>query len=447
MNPLLAYWSALALGFFVLFPARARQQASPDQDSQTAVAAPFNPEQIKEEPRLDLEQIGLEPLLEFALAHNPAIKIAAERFQAKRARVPQVRSLPDPMVSGGWMGNIRPFSVQHGDPSSYRGLTVSEDFPYPGKLKLRGQIADRDAEAMRWDYEQTRRQVVLEVKEAYYNYFYYAKATEIIEKDKDLLQKLEKIAEAHYRVGKGIQQDVLRAQVEVSRIDQKLIVLHQQEATSRVRLNTILNRDPDSPLPRAASFVPAQFSYTLQELYGMAQQNDPALERDRRMIESDNFAVKLAQKAYDPDFTVSYTYWQRPQLPDMHGVMLGINIPVFFKTKQREGVIEASHELIASRRDFDSRATAVNFEIKQEYLAANASRELSNLYNKALVPQSSLALESAMSAYEVGKVDFLSMLTNFMDVLDYEANYYQELSNFQIALARLEPLVGEELTK
>ena len=450
MTRFLRNLTTVAVGLCFLFPDSLRAQTAtdhPDSPLQTVVPPPTNTGQSKEEPRLNEDQVSLEPLLQLALAHNPAIKSAAERFQALRARVPQVRSLPDPMVSGGWMGNIRPFSVQHGDPSSYRGLTVSEDFPYPGKLKLRGQIADRDAEAMRWEYEQTRRQVVLDVKEAYYNYFYYVKAIEIIEKDKDLLQKLEKIAEAHYRVGKGIQQDVLRAQVEVSRIDQKLIVLHQQEATSRVRLNTLLSRDPESPLPPPAAFAPAQFQYTLQDLYGLAQQNDPGLERDRRMIESNNFAVKLAQKAYDPDFNVAYTYWQRPLLPDMHGVMVGINIPVFFKTKQREGVIEASHELISSRRDFDSRSTAVNFEIKQEYLAANASRELFNLYNKAIVPQSSLALESSMSAYEVGKLDFLSMLTNFIDILDYEANYYQELANFQIALARLEPLVGVELTK
>ena len=450
MNRLSIPLTTIPIAFFLLLPARVWAQVPmqrADSPMQTGASAPSNALQVKEAPQLEGDQVSLEPLLQLALAHNPEIKSAAERFEAQRARVPQARSLPDPTVSIGWMGNIAPFSVQQGDPSSYRGLTVAENFPYPGKLKLSGQIADRAAEAMWWDYEQTRRQVVMAVKEAYYNYFYYTKATEIIEKDMDLLQKLEKIAEAQYRVGKGIQQDVLRAQVEVSRIDQQLIVSRQQEATARVRINTLLDRDPESPLPRPAAFAPAQFLSTLPDLYTMAQQNDPGLERDRRMIESNNFAVKLAQKAYDPDFSVAYTYWQRPLMPDMHGVMVGINIPVFFKTKQRQGVIEASHELISRRRDFDSRLTEVNFEIKEQYLVATASRDLSNLYSKAIVPQSSLALESSMSAYEVGKLDFLSMLTNFIDVLNYEANYYQELANFQIALARLEPLVGAELTK
>ena len=345
------------------------------------------------------------------------------------------------------MGNITPFSVQNGDPSSYRGLTVSQAFPFPGKLRLRGKIADREAEAGRWEYERTERRVVAEVKVAFYAYFYDTKAIKITEKNKDLLEKLEKIAEARYRVGQGIQQDVLRAQVEVSRIDQRLIVLHQEDDTARARLNTLLNRDPEAQLPPPAKVQPANFHLSLNELYAMAHENDTGLERDKRVIESSQFSVDLAQKAYEPDFDVAYSYEQRPEMPDMHGVMVGVNIPIFFRSKQREGVIEASHGLNAAHREFDDRLTTVNFEIKQQYLAATASRNLMNLYSKAIVPESSLALESAMSAYQVGKVDFLSMLDNFVYVLNYEVGYYQELSNYETALARMEPLVNRDLTE
>ncbi len=391
--------------------------------------------------------VTLQELVGIALAHNPAIKAAAEQFLAQRARAPQARSLPDPVVYGGWMGNITPFSVQTGDPSSYRGLTVSQALPFPGKLGLRGKVADREAEAGRWEYQQTARQVVSEVKAAYYVYFYDAKAIDITQKNKDLLQKLEDIAEARYRVGKGIQQDVLRAQIEVSRIDQKLIILRQQEDTARVQLNTLLNRDPESPLPPPAAVKPAIFQLSLDELYTMAHNNDPGLERDKRMVESSQFAVDLAQKSYEPDFGVTYSYEQRPDMRDMHGVMVGVNIPIFFRSKQRQSVIQASHGLNAARHELDGRMTQVNFAIKQQYLAATASRDLMNLYSKAIVPQSSLALESSMSSYEVGKVDFLSMLDNFTYVLGYEVDYYQELSHFETALARLEPLVNTDLTE
>lgn len=391
-------------------------------------------------------EVTVQQLVEIALAQNPAIKSAAERFQAQRARVPQARALPDPTISGGWMGHIAPFDVQHNFPPSFRGLTVQEKFPYPGKLKLRGEIADRQAEASGWEAEHTRRQVVSEIKTAYYKYFYLTKAIAITKRNKNLLEKLESIAEARYRVGKGIQQDVLRAQIEVSRIDQKLIILEQQEKTAEARINTLLYRDPESPLPPPAPVTPPKFTTSLQELYQLAHANDPGLERGRRMVESGRDAVALAQKAYKPNFSVSYSYQQRPDLQDSNGFMVGINIPIFFRSKQREGVIEASHSLIGAERSLDARKTTVDFKIKQEYLAATASEKLMNLYSKAIVPQSSLALESAMSAYEVGKVDFVSMLDNFIYVLNYEVNYYQELSNFETALARLEPLVNRNLT-
>jgi outer membrane protein, heavy metal efflux system len=450
MNRFLRSMFRLMAGLCLVFPVVSMSQTTFETSRapvQIADGTPDHSVQANAVSGVGGPQVTLDDLIRGALSQNPAIKTAAERYKAQQARVPQARSLPDPTFAGGWMGNITPFSVQYGDPSSYRGLTVGQDLPFPGTLKLRGQIADRGAEAAWWEYEQARRQVTSEVKVAYYDYFFYTKAIEITEKDKDLLQKLASIAESLYRVGKGMQPDVFRAQVEVSRIDQKLIILTQQGDTARARLNTLLYRDPESPLPPPAPFRPAEFHATLSDLYALGRQNDPGLEMDRRMIEGNRYAVDLARKAYDPDFSVGYSYEQRPAKPDMHGVMVGINIPVYYRTKQRQGTIEATHNLIGSQRDLDDRMTTVNFEIKQQYLAATASRDLSNLYSKAVVPQSSLALESSMSAYEVGKLDFLSMLTNFVDVLDYEVGYYQELSKFQSSLARLEPLVGQELTK
>ena len=392
-------------------------------------------------------EVTEQELVAFAVARNPAIKAAIEHSQAQRARVPQARALPDPTFSGGWMGSIIPFKVEHGFAPSYRGLSVQQKFPYPGKLRLRGEIADRHAQAVAWMAEGVRREIVSNVKVAYDKYFYYTKALQITKKNKDLLEKLEQIAQARYRVGKGIQQDVLRAQVEVARIDQRLIILKQQRATAQARLNTLLYRDPEAPLPPPAPLTPAKVSLNLQALYSLAHTNDTALQQDRRLIEGSQDAVKLAQKSYEPNFVVTYKYQQRPDLKDSNGFTVGINIPIFYRHKQRERVIEASHDLIGAQRSLDERRTTVNYEIKQQYLAAQAAKKLMNLYSKAIVPQSSLALESSMSAYEVGKVDFLSMLDNFTYVLDYEVDYYRELSQYQSALAKLEPLVGKELTR
>jgi len=175
----------------------------------------------------------LADLVREALQKNPAIQGARHSVEAQRRRVPQAKALPDPSVGVSWMGNIRPFSVQTGDPSSYRGVNAMQTLPYPGKLKLRGEIASKEADAGSSDLEAVRRRVTVDVKAAYFEYWFYDKALQTTLKDKDLLTKLSQIAEARYRVGKGIQQDVLRSQVEISLLLQRITVLQQQRDTSR----------------------------------------------------------------------------------------------------------------------------------------------------------------------------------------------------------------------
>jgi outer membrane protein TolC len=385
-------------------------------------------------------------LVREALGKNPAIQSALHTVEAQRRRVPQARTLPDPVVGVGWEGNIKPFSVQTGDPSSYRAVTASQQVPYPGKLKLRGEIAAKEADAASADYEAIRRRVTADMKTAYYEYWFYDKAIQTTLKDKDLLTKLSQIAEARYRVGKGIQQDVLRSQVEISLLLQRLTVLQQQRTTAQARLNTLLARSPESPLPPAADIERTPLDRSLENLYQLARQSDPALQREQQMIERNQLAVNLAQKDFYPDLSVGYMYQQRPNLPDMHGMTFSVNIPVFYRSKQREEVRQATEERVAAERSRDDRQNEVSFELKQQYLAAKASDDLLRLFAQGVVPQSSLALESSMSAYQVGTVDFLSVLGNFSTVLNYEIDYYRELADYESALARIESMVGVELT-
>lgn len=421
---------ALALMASVAFAAD-NQNAPPQAAPPTALA----------------ETVALDDLVREAEAKNPAVQSASRRVQAMRHRIPQAKSLADPKLTVGWMGNATPFDVQEGDPSSYRGISAMQELPFPGKLRLRGQIADREAEAVWWEYEATRRGVVAEVKAAFYEYFFYQKAIELTQKDRDLLQKLTKIAQARYEVGKGIQQDVLRAQVELSTLLQRLTVLEQQSKTAQARLNTLLLRDPEAPLGPPAALEQAKLEQSLDTLYQLARANDTGLQREQRVIERNQYAVNLARKEYYPDFGVGYAYQQRPGIPDMHGFAVTVNIPIFYKSKQREALREKSEDLAAARLSQQDRQTTLFFQVKEQYLSAKASEDLVKLYSDAVVPQASLALESSMAAYQVGTVDFLTLLNNFITVLDYETNYYRELANYQIALARLEPLVGAELTK
>lgn len=433
--------------FFLLALAAAGAQtvSEPDKPVDLKIAsrgqgptAPLAPQQ----PPVTLVQ-----LVQEALEKNPAVQSAFRQVQALRRRVPQAKTLPDPTVGVGWAGNIAPFSVQTGDPSSYRGITASQMLPYPGKLNLQGKIADREAEAAQWDYESVRRRVVVDLKAAYYDYAFYTKAIETTKRNKDLLDKLSEISEARYRVGKGVQQDVLKSQVEISLVEQRLTMLEQQLKTAQARINTLLFREPEAPLPAPAGLEPVKLDYSLEQLYQMALAQDTGIQREQRMVERNQYAANLAGKTYYPDLTVGYMYQQRPQMPDMNGFTFTVNIPVFYKTKQREAVRESTEQLISAEKSKEARKTELFFAVKEQYLMAKSSERLFQLYSQGVVPQSSLALESSMSAYQVGNVDFLTVLSNFTTILDYEVNYYRELANYNIAVARMEPFVGVELAK
>ena len=319
--------------------------------------------------------------------------------------------------------------------------------PFPGKRGLRGQIAGKEVDASQWDLEAVRRRVVADVKAAYYDYWYYDKAIRTTQENRDLLTKLCQIAETRYRVGKGMQTDVLRSQVEVSILLQKQTTLEQQRATAQARLNTLLARDPEAPLPPAADVGgPSPLSYSLDELYQLARENDPEYQRMQKMVERNQLAINLVHKDHLPDFNVGYMYQQRPDMKDMHGFTFSVNIPVFYKSKQREGVQQAKEEELSASSARDTRQNELYFDLKQDYLAAKASENLMKLYSQGLVPQSSLALESSMSAYQVGNVDFLTLIGNFTTVLNYQTDYYRELANYQTSLARMEAVTGVELT-
>jgi outer membrane protein TolC len=394
----------------------------------------------------DAQVLQLDAVIAEALDKNPEAQAALHTIKALERRVPQAQALPDPTVAIGWAGNPAPFSTMSGDPSSYRGVTVSEQFPTFGKLKLLGQMAASDVEAAQTDYEAVRRRVTAEVKSAFYDYFYFDKAIQTTNHNKELLEKLSKIAEAQYRVGKGMQQDVLRSQVEISMLQEKLTESERQRATAQARINALMQRAPEAPLAPPAEIEPAKLQYSLQDLYGMALSNDTTAQKTEKMIDRGRLSVELAQRQYRPDVGVSYMYQQRTAQQDMNGFTFSVNIPVFYRSKQRQAVAEAAEDLLSAEKMRENRLNDVRFELQQQYLAAESSERLLDLYSKAIVPQSSLALESSMAGYETGKTDFLSLIANFTSLLNYETDYYRQLADYLTAIAQMESLTGVDIT-
>ena len=396
--------------------------------------------------RVDRE---LEALLNEALQNNPEIVAAQKRYEAARQRPSQASSLPDPMFSPGYNSNGRPWpgAGLGMEPTSQIGFMVSQEFPFPGKRKLAGDMAVKEAEAEWQQYQQVQLSVVSRLKQAYYRRAYAFAAADVIDRNLDLLGKFLRITEARYSVGKAAQQDVLKAQTQISILETKKVQLEREKNARRAEINSLVNRSPGSPLPRPADLLPMPVPAKLVELYAAARENSPMLRRDEKMIQRAELAVNLARKEYYPDFTLNGGYYNMGGMPDMYMFRADFKIPLYFFRKQRAAVTEQAQTLLQSRRTYEATNQNLHFRIQDDYLMAQASEQLVRLYGQSVIPQASLTLESSLSSYETGAVDFLTVFMNYITVVEYEMNYYEELQNFYLALARLEEMTARPLTQ
>lgn len=382
--------------------------------------------------------------------NNPEIKAARREIDMRVARIAPAGAPPDPTFSFGYMGGLlrAPFLPSSSAPGSFRQFGLSQEIPYPGKLALSSRIAATEADAERWSYETTRRRLIAELKSAYFDYLYADRSLEILRRNQERLEQFRQIAETRFSVGQGIQQDVLKSQLEISLILERRAMLEQQRGALQAQVNGLLFRQPDSPLGSALRYDAAAFIPGLDELRGLVQRNDPELKRDERAIDRGQQALSLAKKEVLPDFGINVTSQKfLGNMPWMYGVDFMIKVPVFWQRKQRPMIAEAAATLESARRMRDNTLATATAQITGEYLAATTSKRLVDLYGDSVLPQARLALESALASYQVGRVDFLTVLTNFVTVLSYEINYEEQTARYLQALSRLEPLTGVALVK
>ena len=392
------------------------------------------------------EPLRLDRLLEEARFSNPQLKAARARWEAATKRPSQEGTLPDPRVSVRNFGVGRPVSTLNVSDFAFVSLGVSQELPFPGKLKLKENVALEEARAEEQRYRQLEFDLLSEVKQHYYDYYYFAKGLETVAKDRDLLEKFVKIAEARYAVGKGIQQDVLQAQLEQTLLRDREEIFGQRRDSAAAAINTLLDRSPDEPLGPPENVEPAPFPTELADLYQDAQLHSPVLRAQEHEVSRNAAALNLSRKGYRPDFRVGFE-WQHTgsMFPDYYVAAFEAKIPLYFWRKQRLGVEEAVSRLAEARHTYRAKTQGLLFEIKDHYLMARAADRLVSLYKTAIIPQATLSLESAISAYEVGSADFLTLITAATVLLDYELEYYRQLASYQQALARMEPVIGKQL--
>lgn len=414
--------------------------------------------------------LTLDSLVARALATSPSIRAANKRIDAARARIGPATARPDPMVMAG-IQNLpisRPgFSS---DEMTMKMIGASQTIPYPGKLALRRIAAEREVDVARVNLDVSRRQVARDVKDAYYELAFLDRALAIVEKNEDVLGTFARTTEARYGAGVAGQQDVLKARVEAARLAGTASDLTEQRRAVVARLNAQLSRPSDAPvapaeippaLLRAAAgdssqepmFTSAALGAraagsplrSLADLQQLAIENSPELREHEAMIAAQAARVELTRKDYLPDFDVSVQYGQRNKLPDMVSVGVSFAVPVQRKEKQDQVVAEASASLAALHEEHQVRVNDIRNDVARLVSELERSRTQLALTRRAILPQARASLSSALGSYQVGKVEFLTVLDNQSTVFTYETEYYRAIADFAKNLAELERVVGAEV--
>jgi outer membrane protein TolC len=395
------------------------------------------------------EIIKLDSLVEEATNNNPLIKASKAKWEASTMRPSQEGSLPNPII-GGRIKNVSFSDITLGeDPRSDIQAFVIQEIPFPGKLSSKEEIAVQESESQRWLSDAISRKIIADLKEAYFDWFFINKSIEITNRNKELLQKFTKIAEVKYEVGMGIQQDVLKAQVEVSGFIERLELLAKRKEIVETKIKRILNRPLDSPLGEPEEITKSELTTTLAEITDATSEHAPLLKSSSEIVDSREESLKLAKKQYLPDFILGATYFNRDggngDLDDIWQVSLGLRVPLYYWRKEKFGVREAVLDVSQARENYESTKNNLLFQVKDNYITATTAEKLVELYQTGIIPQSTLSLESAISGYQVGNIDFLTLLNNLITLFNFELEYYQQITEYQKALARIEEIAAIEL--
>ena len=385
---------------------------------------------------------NLEVLIEEALSKNPEVLAAKQRWEAAREETPQAKSLDDPQLTVTQWAIPSNFNIGDADETWYG---IGQTFPFPGKLSLRGQISAKAAEAAEQEYLGKVREVVAEVKSAYYQLFLVHKAIDLHLEHQSLLEEFIQIADQKYEVGQVSQQDSLKAHVELSKLHTSLLVVKQEKVSIEAQINALLNRLTETPLGQPEEPTYRKFSLTLEDLQQQALQIRPEIKAATFAIEKSEKAKNLARRNYLPDFMVEVMYWDVHTGENKWEAVGKINLPWVFKGKYDARVRQTVAEESQARANYTSMRNQTLSRLQDLFVKIKTSEELVQIYQNGVLPQAEQSLEAARIGYQAGKVDFLNLIDSERVLRDLQLEYYTALAQFEQQKAELERAVGVEL--
>jgi outer membrane protein TolC len=331
-------------------------------------------------------------------------------------------------------------------------IAISQKFPFPGKRPLMREMAEKEAEAVSTDVEDKTNRIIKEVKTVYFEISHVYRAREVTQRNKQIFETLAKIAETRYATGEGIQQDVLKAHVEISRMADELIMLEQKRVALEAKLYSLLNRAGVVSMGEPEELVFRRFPFTLDELQKTASESNPTLKAMKKMIEAKEKAHGIAKLDYYPDFTFRFAYGQRDNGPEMNrrdmlSGMVEMNLPIFYESKQSHKVAETLADIQTFQAQYRAMKNEIFYMIASMASMLQRTERQLELYKTGIIPQASMQIKSALSAYTVNKIDFMSLLDSQMTLYRYELEYHEALTEYEKNLASLEATVGKRVLR
>jgi cobalt-zinc-cadmium efflux system outer membrane protein len=390
--------------------------------------------------------VPLSQLLVEAEANNPQISAADHGARAARQVAPQMTALPDPKFTYQQLsvGSPKPFAGYTNSDFSYIGIGASQELPFPGKLRLRGKVADRDADTQQAEVEVAKTTIADGVKADYLQLAYLQQTLGILRQNEAVLDQLIQDATAHYQVGQGMQQDVLQAQVNRTKIVKEITMHHQEMGQVQAHLKGLLNRDQNSPDIVTEDLIETPLKGSSDKLLALVRQNNPQIQVDASSIRKQDAQVASAKREGKPDFAVGYMYQNTDRkYRDYYMFTFDVRLPR--KKRVNAEIAQATEKRAESQETLDAHLQQQLAEVKEEYVKATSDEDLLKEYRDGLIPQSDAAYRATLSAYASNHEQFVHVLSYFTDVLNLKLEYAQTLVDHEAALARLETLTGATL--
>ncbi|MCK5113333.1 MAG: TolC family protein, partial [Phycisphaerae bacterium] len=389
------------------------------------------------------ENSGLNAYLAYAAQHNPGLEGAFNRWKAAVERIPQKKSLPDPRLTYRYY--ISEIETRVGPMRQTLGL--SQTFPWLGKLELHGDVAAELAKAQRLRFEAARLKLFYEVKNAYCEYYYLWRSIAIVKENLQLVQRMEQVARTRYKTATTSHPDVIRAQVEIGKLEDRLKSLQHLRKPIMAKLNAALNRPPATELPWATELPQEQVSFTDEQMLTWASESNPELKAMDAETAAARYRTELAKKNYYPDVTLGVDYTDignstggrnpSDDGKDALAVMASINLPIWYN-KLSAGVREARYRHWAATLNRHQRANDLNSTLRLALYHFHDAQRKVGLYRDTLLPKATESVVVSETAFRTGKASFTDLLDTQRLFLEFELAAERALANRAQRLAELE---------